>query len=100
MLSERKKKLYSRERTPASRSSGSQVMCKDLPGSTGFHGMNRSRNTVDACQCEYPEKIIGDGATPVAFEVPDLSSYAMKLRLANLKTAYEKLLVNVLHNCS
>ena len=57
-------------------------MHKNLPGSTGFDGMNRSWGTVEAYHCEWPEKIIGEGTTPVAVEVQYLIAYAMKLRLA------------------
>ena len=35
----------------------------------------------------------------MAVDVPDLNDYVMKLKLATLKTAYEKLLENVLPSC-
>ena len=54
---------------------------------------------MEPFQWKWPEKIIGEGATPVVVEVPDLIDYVLTLRLATLKRAHEKELVNVLPLC-
>jgi len=69
------------------------VVCKSLPGGTGFEGMKGSWRAAEAGHWERPWKAIGEGTASVAIDGPGLKGSGKGAEVGTMKRAYEKLLV-------
>jgi hypothetical protein len=57
------------------------VMCKSLPGGTGFEGIKGSSRAAEAWHPERPWKAIGEGAASVAIDGPGLKGSCSVLEM-------------------